>query len=261
MRYETMFRFLLVAASRNLDTTEARHLDALVTAVRNNGIDVTTATDMEDGLLAVASDAAIGCVLVEWGSPDDAGDVRKLLDEIRRRGLETPVFLLVHRHRLEEIDIGLLAQTTGYVFACEDTPEFLARNLVTHLSEYANSLKTPFFGAMMDYAEQGNQVWTCPGHNGGEFFRKSPVGRVFVEHLGEAVFRADLDNSVVELGDLLTHAGPARQAEVEAARIFGAERTYFVLNGTSTSNKVALSAIVGPGDLVLFDRNNHKAAV
>ncbi len=33
-----------------------------------------------------------------------------------------------------------------------------------------------------------------------------------------------------------------------------------MLNGTSTSNKVALGALVTDGDLVLFDRNNHKAA-
>ena len=261
MRFEASFRLLLVAASQDLDTAEAKHLEAVVAAVRAAGIAVTTTTSMQDALLAVGSDAAIGCVLVEWGGPEAAGDVHELLDGIRRHGLEPPIFLLVHRHRFEEIEVGLLAQTTGYVFTCEDTPEFLARNLVGHLTQYANSLKTPFFGAMVDYAEQGNQVWTCPGHNGGIFFRKSPIGRVFVEQLGEAVFRADLDNSVVELGDLLTHQGPARQAEIEAARIFGAERTYFVLNGTSTSNKIALSAIVGPGDLVLFDRNNHKAAV
>ena len=58
--------------------------------------------------------------------------------------------------------------------------------------------------------------------------------------------------------DLLVESGQA--AEREAARIFGAERTYFVLSGTSTSNKVALQVLVAPGDLVLFDRNNHKAA-
>ena len=33
-----------------------------------------------------------------------------------------------------------------------------------------------------------------------------------------------------------------------------------MLNGTSTSNKVVLAALVAEGDLVLFDRNNHKAA-
>ena len=41
--------------------------------------------------------------------------------------------------------------------------------------------------------------------------------------------------------------------------MFGADRTYFVLNGTSTSNKVVTGAVLKPGDLVLFDRNNHKS--
>ena len=105
-------------------------------------------------------------------------------------------------------------------------------------------------------------MWTCPGHNGGMFYRRSPVGRVFHEYLGETVFRTDLDNSVVELGDLLVHEGPAREAEAAAAaaEIFGADRTYFVLNGTSTSNKVAAGALVSRGDLVLFDRDNHKSS-
>jgi ornithine decarboxylase/arginine decarboxylase len=50
------------------------------------------------------------------------------------------------------------------------------------------------------------------------------------------------------------------KAQKEAAAIFGAEKTYFVLNGTSTSNKIVLGNLVAEGDLVLFDRNNHKAA-
>lgn len=175
-------------------------------------------------------------------------------------GSDVPIFILVERHLLAEIPVAVLGHVTGYVFIEEDTPEFVARNLVSHLRTYADSLKTPFFGAMVDYAEQANQMWTCPGHNGGVFYQKSPIGRAFIKHLGEAVFRNDLDNSVVELGDLLVHEGPALAAQKAAARIFGAERTYFVLNGTSTSNKIALTALVTPGDLVLFDRNNHKAA-
>ena len=199
--------------------------------------------------------------MVEWASGRRSSfDVGEFVAFVRNRGLETPVFILARRHALEEIPVDILGQVTGYIFLSEDSPQFIARNLASHLQQYANGLKTPFFGAMVDYAEQGNQVWTCPGHNGGVFYQKSPIGRVFVEHLGEAVFRNDLDNSVVELGDLLVHEGPALAAQKAAAQIFGAERTYFVLNGTSTSNKVALSSLVAPGDLVLFDRNNHKAA-
>ena len=49
------------------------------------------------------------------------------------------------------------------------------------------------------------------------------------------------------------------EAQVYAAKVYNADKTYFVMNGTSTSNTVAISAIVAPGDLVLFDRNNHKS--
>ena len=206
------------------------------------------------------TDAAIGCMVVDWGKKGLEGKTAALINLMRRRGLEMPIVMLVRRKRLEDIPVEVLDYIDGYVFLAEETPEFIAKNLVSRLKQYAETLKTPFFGALVDYAEQGNQLWTCPGHNGGVFYSRSPIGRIFVEHLGEAVFRDDLDNSVLELGDLLVHEGPALQAQKEAAAIFGAEKTYFVLNGTSSSNKIVLSALVAEGDLVLFDRNNHKAA-
>jgi ornithine decarboxylase len=261
MRFETMFRLLLAVEEEALGGTERRHLEAILQAVAARDVPVTRAASLQDAAEALRADAATGCMLVEWGASAAFGEVPAFLRHLRGRGQEMPIFLLAHRHEFAEIDTESLKLVTGYIFAGEDTPEFIAKNLVDHLFHYAQGLKPPFFGAMVDYAEQGNQLWTCPGHNGGVFYRKCPVGQVFVEHLGEAVFRNDLDNSVVELGDLLVHEGPARQAEIEAAKIFGAERTYFVLNGTSTSNKIVLSALVAPGDLVLFDRNNHKAAV
>ncbi|MDT8266285.1 Orn/Lys/Arg decarboxylase N-terminal domain-containing protein, partial [Roseomonas sp. DSM 102946] len=214
----------------------------------------------EDAELVVRTDAAIGCVVVDWGKKGLQGKAAALISLVRRRGTEVPIFLLVRRRRLEDIPVDVLDDVDGFVFLAEETPEFIAKNLVSRLRQYAETLKTPFFGALVDYAEQGNQLWTCPGHNGGMFYSRSPIGRIFVEHLGEAVFRDDLDNSVLQLGDLLTHEGPALKAQREAAKIFGAERTYFVLNGTSTSNKIALNALLAEGDLVLFDRNNHKAA-
>jgi ornithine decarboxylase len=261
MRFEKMFRFLLTMEAAEMSVIEMRHLEEIASAISGRDFEITRAGDLPDALEAVTADAAIGCILAEWGASAKFGDVEAFIGQVRGRGLEMPIFLFARRHRFQDIGADVLRHVSGYVFAGEDTPDFIARNLVDHLARYANSLKTPFFGAMVDYAEQGNQLWTCPGHNGGVFYRKSPIGHVFVEHLGEAIFRNDLDNSVVELGDLLVHEGPARQAEIAAAEIFGAERTYFVLNGTSTSNKIALSAIIAPGDLVLFDRNNHKAAV
>jgi len=162
--------------------------------------------------MAVQTDAAIGCMVVDWGKKGLEGKTADLINLMRRRGLEMPIVMLVRRKRLEDIPVEVLDYIDGYIFLAEETPEFIAKNLVSRLKQYAETLKTPFFGALVDYAEQGNQLWTCPGHNGGVFYNRSPIGRIFVEHLGEAVFRDDLDNSVLELGDLLVHEGPALRA-------------------------------------------------
>jgi Orn/Lys/Arg decarboxylase, major domain len=42
-------------------------------------------------------------------------------------------------------------------------------------------------------------------------------------------------------------------------RAFGADRTFFVTNGTSIANKIVVQSIITPGDAVLVDRNCHKA--
>jgi ornithine decarboxylase len=251
---------LVCAPAFDPDDLEGARVQQIVTAVEKLGFEVIRARRFEDAAIAVQTDAAIGCMVVDWGKRGIDGKAAALINLMRKRGLEMPIVILVRRKRLEDIPVEVLDFIDGYVFLAEETPEFIARGLVSRLKQYAETLKTPFFGALVDYAEEGNQLWTCPGHNGGIFYNRSPIGRIFVQHLGESVFRDDLDNSVLELGDLLVHEGPALQAQKEAAVIFGAEKTYFVLNGTSASNKVVLSALVAEGDLVLFDRNNHKAA-
>ena len=66
-------------------------------------------------------------------------------------------------------------------------------------------------------------------------------------------------NADVKLGDLLIHEGSAKDAQKYAAKVFSADKTYFVLNGTSAANKVVTNALLTRDDLVLFDRNNHKS--
>jgi ornithine decarboxylase len=222
MIYERMFRFLFCSAALDGTTLECQRLGEITEEVERLGFTCVRAQNIESGRVAVNTEAAIGCIVVEWASGRRASfDVGEFVAFVRNRGLETPIFILVRRHGLEEIPVDILGQVTGYIFLSEDSPRFIARNLASHLQQYANGLKTPFFGAMVDYAEQGNQVWTCPGHNGGVFYQKSPIGRVFVEHLGEAVFRNDLDNSVVELGDLLVHEGPALPPKRRLRRFSG----------------------------------------
>jgi ornithine decarboxylase len=260
MDFFRLFTFLVCAPAFDADDLEGQRLQRIIMAIEKLGFSVTRARRIEDAELAVQADAAIGCTVVDWSKKGLEGKTAALINLMRRRGLEMPIVILVRRKRLEDIPVEVLDYIDGYIFLAEETPEFIAKNLVSRLKQYAGTLKAPFFGALVDYAERGNQLWTCPGHNGGIFYSRSPIGRIFVEHLGEAIFRDDLDNSVLELGDLLVHEGPALQAQKEAASIFGAEKTYFVLNGTSSSNKIVLSALVAQGDLVLFDRNNHKAA-
>jgi ornithine decarboxylase/arginine decarboxylase len=260
MDYFRRFHFLFATPSFDADDLEGMRFNQIVAEIERSGFEVVKARRIEDAEVAVKTDAAIGCMMVDWGKKGLEGKTAALISLMRRRGLDFPIILLIRNKRFEDLPVEVLDFIDGYVFISEETPPFIAKNLISRLKQYAETLKTPFFGALVDYAEEGNQLWTCPGHNGGVFYSRSPIGRVFMEHLGEAVFRDDLDNSVLDLGDLLTHEGPALQAQKEAAQIFGAEKTYFVLNGTSTSNKVVLGALVTDGDLVLFDRNNHKAA-
>ena len=260
MNFFQRFTFLFSAPMFDADDLEGLRVNQIISAIERMGFQVIKARRLEDAEIAVQTDAAIGCMVVDWGKKGLEGKAASLINLMRKRGLEMPIMILVRRKRFEDIPVEVLDFIDGYVFLAEETPEFIAKNLVSRLKQYAETLKTPFFGALVDYAEEGNQLWTCPGHNGGIFYSRSPIGRIFVEHLGDAIFRDDLDNSILELGDLLTHEGPALQAQKEAAAIFGAEKTYFVLNGTSTSNKVVLTNLVAEDDLVLFDRNNHKAA-
>ena len=260
MDYFRRFTFLFSTPSFEADDLEGVRFQQIIEEIERSGFEVVKARKIDDAEIAVKTDAAIGCMVVDWGKKGLEGKTASLINLMRRRGLDFPIILLIRKKRFEDVPVEVLDFIDGYIFLSEETPSFIAKNLVSRLKQYAETLKTPFFGALVDYAEEGNQLWTCPGHNGGVFYSRSPIGRVFMEHLGEAVFRDDLDNSVLDLGDLLTHEGPALKAQKAAAEIFGAEKTYFVLNGTSTSNKVALGALVTDGDLVLFDRNNHKAA-
>ncbi|SFJ97293.1 Orn/Lys/Arg decarboxylase N-terminal domain-containing protein [Methylocapsa palsarum] len=260
MDFYRRFTCLVCAPAFDDQSLEGLRLRQIVGGIERLGISVVRAARFEDAELAVQTDAAIGCMVVDWSKKGVEGKTAALINLMRRRGLELPIVMLVRNKQFEDIPVEVLDYIDGYVFLAEETPEFIAKKIVSRLRQYAETLKTPFFGALVDYAEEGNQMWTCPGHNGGVFYSRSPIGRIFVEHLGEAIFRDDLDNSVLELGDLLVHEGPALRAQKEAAAIFGAEKTYFVLNGTSSSNKIVLSALLAQDDLVLFDRNNHKAA-
>lgn len=127
------------------------------------------------------------------------------------------------------------------------------------VASYEALILPPFFKALSDYVGDNNAQFDCPGHQGGQFFAKHPTGRAFYDFFGDHIFRADLCNADVKLGDLLIHEGYAHDAQAHAATVYNADKTYFVLNGTSSANKVVLNALLTPGDIILYDRNNHKS--
>ncbi|WP_279048493.1 ornithine decarboxylase [Cedecea davisae] len=172
-----------------------------------------------------------------------------ILALLKRTGFNLPVFIF------SENSVEGLPEVTGVISG--KAQDFL--ELETAASDYEEDLLPPFFNTLSKYVAMDNSTFACPGHQHGEFFKKHPAGRQFFDFFGENVFRADMCNADVKLGDLLIHEGSAKHAQKFAAKVFHADKTYFVLNGTSGANKVVTNALLTRGDLVLFDRNNHKS--
>ena len=185
-------------------------------------------------------------------------DIHKgMVEKIEETGFNIPVFVMTHE--AEFVPATYLPDIYGVFQYGNANREYYSRQLEAAALKYERGLRPPFFSALVDYVKQGNSAFDCPGHQGGQFFRRHPTGSQFVDFFGEALFRADLCNADVAMGDLLIHEGAPCLAQQHAARVFNADKTYFVLNGTSSANKVVLNALLAPGDLVLFDRNNHKS--
>ncbi|WP_312456478.1 ornithine decarboxylase SpeF [Pseudescherichia sp.] len=185
-------------------------------------------------------------------------DIHKgMVEKIEETGFNIPLFVMTHE--AEFVPAIYLPNIYGVFQYGKANREFNGRQLEAAALKYERGLRPPFFSALTDYVKQGNSAFDCPGHQGGQFFRRHPAGNQFVDFFGEALFRADLCNADVAMGDLLIHEGAPCLAQQHAAKVFNADKTYFVLNGTSSANKVVLNALLAPGDLVLFDRNNHKS--
>ena len=176
------------------------------------------------------------------------------LDAVKNSHFDIPVF--AYSTAQECVPVGDLR---GVFDGNETNRELYGRQVDTAAQKYEDGLLPPFFGSLTEYVAAGNAQFDCPGHQGGAFYRRHPAGRAFYDFFGESVFRADLCNADVSMGDLLIHEGAPCAAQQAAAKVYNADKTYFVLNGTSASNKVVLNALLTPGDLVLFDRNNHKS--
>lgn len=185
------------------------------------------------------------------------------IDLLKEEKLDMPVLIITNyenvnnKHSNEKRNI----ESVDFIIDINNfNIDYVSKKLDYLISKYEKNILPPFFNTLANYSDRGNIQFDCPGHQGGQYFAKHPAGKQFYKFFGENLFRSDICNADVDLGDLLIHEGPAVEAQKHAAKVYNADKTYFVMNGSTTSNNIAITSAIMPDDLVLFDRNNHKSA-
>jgi arginine decarboxylase len=258
-------RWVLLIASEagGTDSVSDRAMERLCGAIQEEGYKVIRTTTPEDGLALVSSDPSFSTILLDWDLPEntqfDERAALKIMRAVRRRNSKVPIFLIADRTLVSQLPLEVTKQVHEYIHLFGDTPVFIANRVDFAAVRYHNQLLPPYFRELKEYTDEGAYSWDAPGHMGGVAFLKHPVGMVFHNFFGENLMRSDLGISTAELGSLLDHIGPPAESERNAARIFGADWTFYVLNGSSTSNQIVAHGVIARDEMVLIDMNCHKS--
>jgi arginine decarboxylase len=119
--------------------------------------------------------------------------------------------------------------------------------------------ETPYFDNLVKYAARPIGTFhALPIARGKSIFKSNWI-RDMGEFYGTNLFLAESCATTGGLDSLLEPTGNIKVAQDKAARALGGDRTFFVTNGTSTSNKIVHQALLKPGDIVLIDRDCHKS--
>ncbi|MGH8710016.1 MAG: decarboxylase [Burkholderiales bacterium] len=119
--------------------------------------------------------------------------------------------------------------------------------------------ETPYFDNLKKYAARPIGTFhALPIARGKSIFKSNWI-RDMGEFYGVNLFLAESCATTGGLDSLLEPTGNIKVAQDKAARAFGGDRSFFVTNGTSTSNKIVHQALLSPGDIVLIDRDCHKS--
>lgn len=113
----------------------------------------------------------------------------------------------------------------------------------------------PLFQSLVEHARKMTIPFHIPGHKRGMGMDPS-----FREYLGENALAIDLIN-IAPVDDLHHPQGIIKEAQELAAKAFGAERTFFSVQGTSGAIMAMVLAAVGPNDKILIPRNVHKSVL
>jgi arginine decarboxylase len=258
-------RWVLLIASEvgGTDSVADRAMERLCAAIQEEGYRVVRTVTPEDGLSLVKSDPSHSAILLDWdlaeNSQFDERAALRIIRNVRRRNKKLPIFLIADRTLVSELPLEVVKQVHEYIHLFGDTPAFIANRVDFAVERYHEQLLPPYFRELVKYTDQGAYSWDAPGHMGGVAFLKHPVGMAFHNFFGENLMRSDLGISTAELGSWLDHIGPPAESERNAARIFGADWTFYVLGGSSTSNQIVGHGVIGQDEMVVADLNCHKS--
>ena len=122
---------------------------------------------------------------------------------------------------------------------------------------FANSsqVSTPLLNALRECANQNHAPFYTPGHKRGQ-----GISQQLADCFGSAVFRADLPE-LAQLDNLFAPQGVIQEAQQLAAAVFGAEHTWFLVNGSTCGVQAAILATCATGDKIILPRNVHSSAI
>ena len=191
-------------------------------------------------------------VEAEIGEEDLALNLANILKRLRP---ELDIYLLTDRD-VEKLAGDVRANAVRRVFYQVEEP------LELHLSILEGvraRFVTPFFDNLKKYAARPIATFHALPIARGKAVFKSGWIRDMGEFYGVNLFLAESSATTGGLDSLLEPTGNIKKAQELAARAFGADRVFFVTNGTSTSNKMVVQALLAPGDIAIIDRNCHKS--
>jgi arginine decarboxylase len=234
------------------------------------GVTFSGVTTAKEAQSAIEGDGDIQAVLVDDTLYTLPGAARKnggrkklqmsaleLVQRITRMRPELSVYILIAQEKEDDVVDALFTEAVdGYFYREERDYRGIYRILNAQIQEKA---RTPFYDQLKNYVWMAKDQWHTPGHSSGESLRGSPWVNDFYDFMGEHVFDADLSVSVPMLDSLMEPKGVIAEAQAMAAKAFGARRTFFATNGTSTANKVIFQTLLAPGEKLLLDRNCHKS--
>ncbi|AIX74760.1 lysine decarboxylase [Pantoea sp. PSNIH4] len=223
-------------------------------ALINQGLEPIYPKDANDLVKLIEHNPRICGVIFDWDEYS-----LDLCSEINQLNEYLPLYAFINTHSTMDISINEMRMALWFFEYALDMAEDIAQRIRQYADEYIDNITPPLTRALFTYVKEGKYTFCTPGHMAGTAFQKSPVGTLFYDFYGPNTLKADTSISVTELGSLLDHTGPHLEAEEYIARTFGAEQSYMVTNGTSTSNKIVGMYAAPAGSTMLVDRNCHKS--